>query len=205
MEVIIGIVVVVALIFAYGQMSLEKPISDWSDDELARRLPKYENLLSTQMLANAWSKTDETKTRIDEIRAEIVKRRRPFEPEKVTPLKMEWLVGAASDRLTTEKEVEAADRGDTELQVLVGTGYLAGANGLPQDSGKAVHYLLKAARSDNAVAAFVVAGLYSDGIGVDEDFQKARLWAVRAQQLGAPNADQMLAATNAKRPRSGEA
>ena len=205
MEIIIGIIVVVALIFIFGQMSLDKPITNWSDEELVRRLPKYQNLLTTQTRAGAWSKTSDTKAKLDEIRAEIIKRQKAFEVKQAAPLKQDSLFGGKSDGVITEKALAAADAGEVELQVLVGTAYLAGANGLPQDLRKAAGYLVKAAEAGHGFAAFVVAGLYSDGLGVEQDFDAARIWAVKAKQLGAPDADQMIAAIDAKRPRRSEA
>ncbi len=202
MEIIIGIVIVVALVFVFGQMSLDKPIANWSDEELVRRLPKYEHLLSTQMQAGAWAKTNDTKAKIDEIRAEIVKRQKAFEATQAAPLKQESLFGGKSDGVITEKAIAAANAGDNEMQVLVGTAYLAGANGLPQDPRKAVTYLVKAAEGGSGFAAFIVAGLYSDGLGVNQDFDLARLWAVKSKQLGVPDADQMIAAIDAKRPQA---
>ena len=199
MEIIIGIAVVVILIFVFGQMSLDKPLKSWSDEELVRRLPKYENLLSTQMQAGAWGKTTETKSKIDEIRSEIVARQQAFQTKQAEPLKQESLFGGKEDGVITEKAIAAADAGDVELQVLVGTAYLSGANGLPQDPRKAGAYLLKAAGSGHPFASFVVAGLYADGIGLPQDLDSARLWAVKAKSLGAPDADQMLAAIDAKR------
>jgi TPR repeat protein len=202
MEIIIGIVIVVVLVFAFGQMSLDKPVANWSDEELVRRLPKYEHLLLTQMQAGAWAKTTETKTKIDEIRAEIVKRQKAFEAKQAAPLKQDSLFGGKSDGVITEKAIAAADAGDNEAQVLVGSAYLAGANGLPQDLRKAAIYLVKAAEGGSGFAAFAVAGLYFDGLGVNQDFDSARLWAVKAKQLGAPNADQLIAAIDANRPRA---
>lgn len=199
MEIVIGIAVVVVLIFVFGQMSLDKPVKSWSDEELVRRLPKYENLLSTQIQAGAWDKTTETKSKIDEIRSEIVARQRAFQEKQAEPLKQESLFGSKEDGVITEKAIAAADAGDVDLQVLIGTAYLSGANGLPQDPRKAGVYLLKAARSGHPFASFVVAGLYADGLGFPQDFDSARLWAVKAKSLGAPNADQMLAAIDAKR------
>lgn len=202
MEIVIGIVIVFALLFVFGQMSLDKPVAKWSDEELVRRLPKYQHLLSTQMQAGAWAKTNVTKAKVDEIRDEIIKRQKAFEASQAAPLMQESLFGGKSDSVVTEKAIAAADAGDTEMQVLVGTAYLAGANGLPQDPRKAAIYLVQAAESGSGFAAFIVAGLYSDGLGVGQDFDLARLWAVKSKQLGAPDADQMIAAIDAKHPRS---
>jgi TPR repeat protein len=199
MELIISIAIVIALFYFFGQMSLNKPIENWSDEELVRRLSKYEHLLSTQIKASAWAKTTETKAQIDKIRAEIIKRQKTFEAKKAAPLKQESLFGAKSDGVITEKAIAAADAGDNEMQVLVGTAYLAGANGLPHEPKKAATYLLNAAKGGNGFAAFIVAGLYADGLGVDQDFDLARHWAVKSKQLGVPDADQMISAIDVKR------
>ncbi len=202
MEIIIGIAIVITIVFVFGSMSLDKPIANWSDEELVRRLPKYEHLLSKQAQAGQWAKASETKAKLDEIRTEIVKRQKAFEAAQISTLKQESLFGGKSDGAITEKAISAADRGDGEAQVLVGTAYLAGANGLPQDPRKAATYLVKAAEGGSGFAAFIVAGLYADGIGVKQDFDLARLWAVKSKQLGAPDADQMISAIDTKRPRT---
>lgn len=203
MEIVIGIVVVAVVVFVlaqiFGQMSLDKAVDSWSDEELVRRLPKYEHLLSTQMQAGAWGKTTATKTKIDGIRSEIVRRQKTFELKQMEPLKQESLIAGENDSVITEKAFAAADGGDVEVQVLVGAAYLAGANGLPQDPCRAAHYLLKAAEQGHPFASFVVAGLYADGIGVAQNFDSAKLWAVKAKSLGAPDTDQMLAAIDAQR------
>ena len=180
-------------------MSLDKPVESWSDEELVRRLPKYQNLLSAQMQASQLDKAHATKAKIDEIRAEIIKRQKSFEAKQAEPLKRESLFSEKPDFVITEKTLAAADAGDVDAQVLVGAAYLSGANGLPQDTRKAAHYLLKAADQGHSFASFAVAGLYADGLGVPQNLDNARFWAVKAKSLGAPDADQMLAAIDAKR------
>ena len=102
-------------------------------------------------------------------------------------------------RIITEKAFSHADAGDAEAQLLVGMAYLGGANGLPQDPKKAAHYLLQAAVQGQGLAAYVIAGMYSEGVAFPLDFDKARMWALKAKTLGADNADQMLAAIDARR------
>lgn len=99
----------------------------------------------------------------------------------------------------TEKALSAADDGDMRLQVLVGSAYLSGSNGLPQDVYKGSRYLLAAARQGDGYAAYVMSGLYAKGIGVDADFDEARRWALRAKQLGELEADEMLQAIDNNR------
>lgn len=116
MELVIGIavalVVVFVLIQVFGQMSLDKPIESWSDEELVRRLPKYEHLLSTQIQASAWEKTTATKAKIDEIRSEIIRRQKVFELKQVESLKQESMFAGKNDGAITEKALVVADAGD---------------------------------------------------------------------------------------------
>lgn len=123
-----------------------------------------------------------------------------IEVAQIQSLKRESLFSEGSaEELITEKALAAADDGDVDLQVLVGLGYLSGANGLPQNIHKATHYLLKAAESGHGFAAFVVSGLYAEGHGVIQNFDSAKKWALKAKALGIADADQMLAAIELKR------
>jgi TPR repeat protein len=81
-----------------------------------------------------------------------------------------------------------------KAQVLVGTGYLSGQYGLPQDENKAAKYFLAAALQNNAYAAFVVAGLYFDGVGIEKSVESARVWAQKSKDLGYPDAVVMVRA-----------
>lgn len=199
MEVLIGIAVVVLLFWVFGQMSLDKPVNTWSDEELVRRLPKYMRLVSNQVQSGDWEASKKTNAKIDEIRAEIVSREKAHQLKQAAPLKQDSLLGSGIDSVITEKAIASADAGDIELQVLVGTAYLAGANGMPQDPVKAASYLLKAAEGGHAFASFAVAGLYAEGLGLPRNFDNARLWAMKAKALGAPDTDQLLESIEAQR------
>jgi TPR repeat protein len=193
-------VILVVVISVAGQKKLDQPASTWSDEELARRLPKYQSVLLAQSQAGEWQKAAATKAKMDEIREEIVKRQKAFEAAQAQPLKRESLFSdGPAEEVVTEKALAAADAGDTDVQVFVGSAYLSGANGLPQDARKAAHYLLKAAESGHGFAAFVVSGLYAEGLGVTQNLDSARKWALNAKASGIANADQMLAAIDAKR------
>lgn len=198
-EIIIGIAAVVALILVFGQMSLDKPVNSWSDEELVRRLPKYQHLLSTQAVAS--SKAAATNSKIAEIRAEMVLRQKAFESKQAEPLRQESLSDDRKGSVITEKAMAAAEAGELLPQVVVGLAYLAGANGLPQDPRKASTFLLKAAMNGHPHACFVVAGLFAEGIGLPQNFDHARTWAVQAKSLGAPDADQMIASIDAMQRR----
>jgi TPR repeat protein len=196
---VVGVIIVVFISIA-GQKKLDQPASTWSDEELARRLPKYQSVLLAQSQAGEWKKAAATNTKIDEIREEIIKRQKAFEAAQSQPLKRESLFSEGpAEEVITEKAIAAADAGDVDVQVLVGSGYLSGANGLPQDTHKAAHYLLKAAESGHGFAAFVVSGLYAEGLGVVQNFDSAKKWALKAKASGIADADQMLAAIDVKR------
>lgn len=202
MEIVVILVVIGVVIWAVlamGQASLDKPIAEWSDEELVRRLPKYMNALTAQAQANEWEKTKDTKAKIDEIRGEIVKRQKAHESQQASPLKRDSLFSDKLDVAITEKAFTEADAGNIEMQVLVGSAYLSGSNGLPQDLHKARHYLSKAGDQGHGFACFVVAGLFLEGMGVTASIEQARTWAAKAKAHGYADADQMLAAIDARR------
>ncbi len=104
-----------------------------------------------------------------------------------------------NDDVITEKVFAAADAGDIDMQFLVGSTYLSGANGLPKNPGRAFHYISKAAIDGHGLAAYALSSLYADGLGVAQNFDSARVWAVRAKGRGILDADKMLAIIDAKR------
>jgi len=77
---------------------------------------------------------------------------------------------------------------------------LTKATGLPKDPMMAAAYLIKAAEGESGFAAFIVAGLYSGGAGVNQDYDLARVRAVKSRQLGAPDVNQMIATIDATPP-----
>jgi len=191
---VVGVIIVVFISVA-GQKKLDQPTSTWSDEELARRLPRYQNILLSQSQAGQWQKVTATQSKIDEIREEITRRAKQFEATTSQALKRESLFSEGpAEHVITDKAIAAADTGDVDVQVLVGTGYLSGANGLPQDAHKAAHYLLKAAESGHGLAALIVSGLYTEGLGVTQNLHIAKKWALKAKVSGIADADQMLAA-----------
>ena len=76
--------------------------------------------------------------------------------------------------IITENAISEAENGDNRVQFLVGSGYLAGSNGFPQDLEKAHYYLRKAADQDHALASLALASLYAEGTGVSQDLEEAR-------------------------------
>jgi TPR repeat protein len=94
--------------------------------------------------------------------------------------------------LITHTAIRAAEDGDVKAQVLVGNAFLVGSDGLPKDSHRAAMYLLMAARQNHPLAAFIVSGLYIEGIGFSESIEEAKRWALKSKELGYEDADQML-------------
>lgn len=127
---------------------------------------------------------------------------RPTQPTQSpgADLKSESLyTDSSTDDVITEKAFAAADAGDIDVQFLVGTAYLSGSKGLPQNPERAFHYIHKAAADGHGLASYVLASLYTDGLGVSRNFDSARVWAVRAKGRGVSEADKMLAVIDAKR------
>ena len=205
---ILAIAVIVAVVFAlfvanfffFGKVKLAKPVPSCSDQELVRRLSRYKKLWSSQIVADQWAEAAATEVQLNEIRNEIFKREHSSQIKQAKSLKRTSLFSENADGLViSDKALAGADAGDIDLQVLVGTAYLSGANGLPQNPIKAAMYLVKAAEHGHPFASFVVAGLFADGLGVIQNFDTARSWAIKAKDLGAPDAAEMLAMIDAKR------
>jgi TPR repeat protein len=98
------------------------------------------------------------------------------------------------DFVVTEKAILSAENGNVKAQVLVGVGYLSGSHGLPQNTEKAAKFMLSAALQGDAYAAFIIAGLYFDGSGIEKSIDKARVWANKSKTLGYPDAEEMIRA-----------
>ncbi|RXZ43750.1 tetratricopeptide repeat protein [Crenobacter cavernae] len=207
MEIIIGIIVIFVAIIIFGKLKGAPDPASMPDIALMQRLQSeeawitrylglpYENRQSVSL-----KKMYEEKTAyIEQIKLEIVKRQKAFEAIQAEPLKQDSLLPESPNFAITEKALSAAEAGDVEAQLLVGSAYLAGSNGLPQDLQKAGQYLIKAAEQNHAFASFIVAGLYLEGMGLPQDIDKARMWAFKAKALGHPDADQMLLAIDVKR------
>ena len=86
---------------------------------------------------------------------------------------------------------EALD-GDAGAQLLYGLAYLEGRDGLKPDAEKAVYWLRRSARMDNAYAQLVLGDCYADGQGVKKDPQQAVQWWRKAAQHDNPKAQYLL-------------
>lgn len=208
MEIIIFIIVAFVALIIFGKLKGAPDPSGMPDRALVARLQSEEAWLTryrglpyeNQQSASLKKMYDEKTAYIERIKLEIVRREKSFQAKQGEPFKRDSLFSESTDdQVISEKAFAAADAGDTDAQFLVGSAYLAGSNGLPQNLQKAGTYLLKAAEQNHAFASFVVAGLYAEGNGLPKDLTKARLWAVKAKQLGYSDADQMLLAIDAMR------
>lgn len=203
MEIIFGCLIIIGVIVFFQLLrtkNFDQPVSSWSDDELARRLVNYERISSiaaSQAVSgnlDSMTKHTEAGNKAKEIRDEIA-RRRSSQLEKGYQRSSVTKKGEIIDVGTIAK----ADAGDTNSQFLVGSAYLSGANGLPQDAKKAIEYLRKAADVEHPHAAFALGCVYADGIGVTQNLDYARNWASKAQSLGVIRAADLLLAICAKK------
>lgn len=195
MQILIGIIIVAAIIYIIGIIDNKRPVSDWSDEKLVRMRSKLQRAASACFDASDMAGYKKHSDKKQEVDNEIVKRERKFQEQQVSEFKNPAMLG--DDCIISEKALQEADAGDVEAQFLVGCGYLSGANGLPQDPIKATKYLLMAAHQNHAGSAFIISGLYVQGIGLPTDKDKARAWAFKAKQLGYPDADEMIQAIDA--------
>lgn len=79
---------------------------------------------------------------------------------------------------------EAAALGNANAQFVIGTRYLNGESGAPQDFAKAAYWYGKAAAQGLAPAQYRLATLYERGKGVAKDLDAALGWYERAAGLG---------------------
>ena len=180
-----------------SDVDIYQSASGWSDEKLVHMREKLRKKARAHFDRGNFDDYKSYADKKDQLDSIILKREQAHQAEQGNLFKQDTLFEEDSVSVITDKALLAADEGDVKAQALVGTAYLAGSNGLPQDLYKASKYLLKAAEQDHAHASFVVAGLYIEGIGLPYNSDMARLWAVKAKSLGYPEADQMLLAIDA--------
>ncbi len=78
----------------------------------------------------------------------------------------------------------AAAQGDLDSQLLLGTLYLRGEDGVPRLTRLAFDYFGKAAQQGSAQGQLMLAVCYENGIGCDQSTPDARVWAQKAAQQG---------------------
>lgn len=78
-----------------------------------------------------------------------------------------------------------AHSGDMGAQLLIGTAYLAGSNGLPRDPAIGVKYLKMVAEQGVPETAMFVSAIHVDKSFGVIDLDEASLWAEKAEKLGA--------------------
>ena len=81
----------------------------------------------------------------------------------------------------------AAERGDTEAQITLGSLYMEG-EGVPKDEAEAVRWYRMAAEQGNATAQFFLGVMYVNGDGVPQDATEAVRWYPMAAEQGNANA-----------------
>ncbi|MDH0142393.1 tetratricopeptide repeat protein [Aquipseudomonas alcaligenes] len=94
-----------------------------------------------------------------------------------------------SQEITINEEIfSRADAGDIGAQMLIGTAYLAGGNGLPRDPAKGVKYLKMVAEHGSPDAAMFVSAIHIDKSFGIINLDEANFWAEKAESLGADTA-----------------
>ena len=210
MELVIGIIfliiVISIIIIIIGKVKGAPDPELMADASLAIRLQSEEAWLTryckmpyeNQRKSSLLKMYEEKTAYVEKIKLEIVKREKAIQTQQAEFPKKDSLFEEESISIITDKAITEADNGDVDAQVLVGSAYLNGSNGMQQNMEKAHHYILMAAGQEHAFAAFILAALYNDGMGAPQDIDEARKWALKAKALGYPEADQMLLAINAK-------
>jgi len=102
-----------------------------------------------------------------------------------TSLKNQETQNSSQEFNVTQDIFSRANRGDISAQMLIGTAYLAGGNGLPNDPAKGVKYLKMVAAQGNPDVAMFVSAIHIDKSFGIIDLNEANLWAEKARKLGA--------------------
>ena len=196
---LIVVVAVVLIILVMGGVDNDRPLSEWSDDKLVRMRVKLGNAANAHFTAqnmNNYKKYADKKVAVEN---EIIRREKAYRSDNGEEVEQPETLqnDESSEGVLTEKAFLVADAGDVKLQVLVGMSYLSGSHGLAENLPQASKYLLMAAKQNDAHAAFVVSGLYIEGMGFTKNVKEALVWAEKAKSLGHPEADDMLSAINA--------
>ena len=81
----------------------------------------------------------------------------------------------ASNPMTVQNALAAAEKGDPEAEYLVAKHYQFGRD-LPKDPARAVEYMRKAAEQRYSRAQNDLGAMYARGEGVDQDYEAAARW-----------------------------
>ena len=104
----------------------------------------------------------------------------------VNPLKLttEGRFALPADYRTVEELEEAAKKGVTEAQAVLGQFYETGNLGLERSTQEAAKWYERAAQSGSAVAQNNLGCMYVSGDGVPQNFQRGRQWLSAAASQG---------------------
>jgi TPR repeat protein len=108
---------------------------------------------------------------------------------QITP--QEWLSTPSVDLVARVVEAsspealrEVGDNGNPEAQALVGSAFENGVAGFAVNEAAAVRYYERAASAGNVLAQYNVGGMYLDGRGIDQNFERALFWREQAAAQG---------------------
>jgi TPR repeat protein len=92
-------------------------------------------------------------------------------------------IGDSASALNLKWVMKAAEIGDSEAQLKLGSIYFQG-NGLPVDKSQAINLFNQSANQGNADAQYILGLLFESGNGVSHDDYLATKWFVRAADQG---------------------
>jgi len=210
----IVLVVVVTLALSFGQASVDQPVGTWSDDELERRLPKYQRYVVAHFQAQKFGKAEEGSAKIKEIEAEIAARkmRHALEtrgdasdqeivsmPPAVSILGTTQKIAAVysevlGEALSEKPAKHLAKQTSQQIRDLAEEGNVEAqamlglmfsrGDGFRQSHAEAMKWFRKAAEQGNIVAQVQVATMYQRGEGVAKNEIEAHTWWREAAEQG---------------------
>ena len=109
------------------------------------------------------------------------------------PYMDEFMSNSASEMMSFEEELEAAEDGDEDAMESVAMTYLDGDEdeNVEPDPEKALYWMEKAAEEGNSSAEYNTALFYAKGHGTERDFEKAAEWMEKAAEDGDEDAEDL--------------
>jgi TPR repeat protein len=187
--IIIAVMFFLMIVYLVSEYRLNKPVNEWSDQDLVRRLAYYDKIYnlsvgSASYTSSNYSIVTKEKEKCDAIRNEMYKRQIADEFIGIQKFKQDYIFNGLIKNIISEKEIQLADAGDIDYQTIVGLAYLSGANGLQPSPRKAYLYLSKVAITDDPFACLILSEFYEHGIQVERNTDLSVFWFNKAKENG---------------------